>query len=529
MPSSIVLASTAEAAPELSVGAVLRRAAQIAPQRDALVSVEADTTRRWSFVELVAAVDQLAAGLLEAFEPGERVAVCSPNCAEMVLLQYALAVAGLVLVPLNPTLRDGELEYTLHDCGAAGAFVAVEHRDRPLESIVDALRPALPRLRHVVGLPDALGGWYRPAREIAEPDPDTVVQIQYTSGTTGPPKGVLISHRGMAITAAAFSERTARPPASVWVNPMPLFHTAGNVLGTLGACWDAATHVVLPFDPLLVMRALTDERADVLSAAPTLLHALLDTSDGPMDLPDLEAIVTGGSTLEPAFVRRVEAEFGARLLVIYGMTETCGAALMTSPSDAPADRESTAGRPLPYTDVKVIDPETGNVVEYGQPGELCIRGARITAGYHGRPDETRQAIDADGWLRTGDRASMDERGYCRIEGRLKDLIKTGGENVTPSEVEACLAEHAAVARAAVVGLPDERWGELVTAFVIPAGDARPALAMELRAHCERHLAPFKVPRRWAFVDELPLTASSKVQHARLRQRAIAEAELLEVT
>ena len=239
--------------------------------------------------------------------------------------------------------------------------------------------------------------------------------------------------------------------------------------------------------------------------------------------------MTGGSTLEPAFVRRVEAEFGARLLVIYGMTETCGAALMTSPADASADRESTAGRPLPYTDVKVIDPETGNVVGYGQPGELCIRGARITAGYHGRPDETRQAIDADGWLRTGDRASMDERGYCRIEGRLKDLIKTGGENVTPSEVEACLAEHAAVARAAVVGLPDERWGELVTAFVIPAGDTHPALAAELRAHCERHLAPFKVPRRWAFVDELPLTASSKVQHARLRQRAIAEAELLEVT
>jgi len=526
---SIVVASTAEAAPELSVGGVLRRAAGLAPQRAALVGVEADATRRWSFTELVAVADQLAAGLLEAFAPGERVAVCSPNTAEIVLLQYALAVAGLILVPLNPTLRDGELEYALRDCEAAGAFVAVEHRGRELASIVESLRPGLPALRRVVELPDGLGEWYRPAGEIAEPDPGSVVQIQYTSGTTGPPKGVLITHRGMATTASAFSQRTARPPGSVWVNPMPLFHTAGNVLGTLGACWDAATHVVLPFDAPRVLRALVDERADVLSAAPTLLHGLLDASGGPLELPDLEVIVTGGSTLEPAFVRRVEAGFAADLLVIYGMTETCGAALMTSPVDAPADRETTVGKPLPHTDIKVIDADSGDVAAFGQPGELCVRGARITAGYHGRPDETRRAIDADGWLHTGDRASMDERGYCRIEGRLKDLIKTGGENVTPSEVEACLAEHDAVARAAVVGLPDERWGELVTAFVIPAGERHSALAADLRAHCERHLAPFKVPRRWAFVDELPLTASSKVQHARLRERAIAEAELLEAT
>ena len=518
--------------PEMTVGDALRRAVRIAPDRTGLVGFETDPARRWTFAELLSDAEPLAASLLHAFAPGDRVAVCSPNCAEVVLLQFAVALGGLTLVPLNPTLRDRELEYALGHSGASVAFVAAEHRDRGLAELVSSMARRLPLLREVVALPAQLVAWRSRAvgSTLSDVEPGALGQIQYTSGTTGLPKGVLITHRGMTTTAAAFTSRLARPAGGVWINPMPLFHTAGNVLGALGACWQVATHVVLPFKPSRVVEAIVSERADVLSAAPTLLHALVDEfHPQALDLPTLEVVFTGGSTLEPAFVRRVEASFGARLSVIFGMTETCGAALVTSPQDGPTDRQTTAGRPLPYTEIKIVDTESQEIVRCGERGELCVRGARITTGYHDRADETARTIDTDGWLHTGDQASMDDRGYCRIEGRLKELIKSGGENIAPSEIESCLLEHPAVSQTAVVGLPDERWGEIVTAFVVPVGERTPTLAAELLEHCRGTLAPFKLPRRWAFVDELPVTASGKVQRVVLRDRAIGAPDQLERT
>ena len=499
----------------MTVGDVLRRAAHRVPDRDGLVDANAPDGGRWTYAELLAESELVARALLSRFAPGERIASCSPNRFELVLLQFGAALAGLTLVPLNPLLRRGELQHALGGSGAAGIVVAEEHRGQRLAEIVAGL--GLPSLREIVVLGD---GWERlradaGPRELPAVDPDGLAQIQYTSGTTAAAKGVLITHRGMALTAEAFCERERVSDGAAWVNPMPQFHTAGNVLGTLGATWACAPHVVLAFEPGRTPPAIEDARAGLVSAAPPLVHAMLEHPAFPdTDLSSVEVVMTGGSTVEPSFVRRVEEAFGAKLSITFGMTETCGAACVTSPDDAQADREGTVGRPLPHTEVRIAD-----------NGELLVRGPRVTRGYHDLPEETARAIDAEGWLHTGDLASMDERGYVRVEGRLKDMIKRGGENVAPAEVEACLAEHAAVAEAAVVGLPDERWGEVVVAYVRPAEGAQPDVA-ELVAHCRERLASFKVPRRWAVVDAMPLTASGKIRRAELRERAAGDPDAL---
>jgi fatty-acyl-CoA synthase len=500
----------------VTVGDLLRRAAARVPDRTALVDANVADGRRWTFAELLADSELVARALLERFAPGERVAACAPNRTELVLLQFGTALAGLTLVPLNPLLRRPELGYTLGKAGAAGIVVAPEYRGHALAESVEALRPELPALREAIVLDedwDALlaGAGTAPLPEVG---PDDVGQIQFTSGTTGHPKGVIISHRGMALTAEAFSDREHVTDGAPWLNPMPLFHTAGNVLGTLGAAWACAPHVVLAFTAERTIAALTEHRPGMVSAAPTLLHAMLEHPDFPgADTSAVEVVMTGGSTVEPAFVRHVEAAFGARLSITFGMTETCGAAMVTAPEDAQADRETTVGRPLPHTEVRIAE-----------TGELLLRGPRVTRGYHDLPEETASAIDADGWLHTGDLASMDERGYVRIEGRLKDMIKRGGENIAPAEVEACLAEHPAVAEAVVVGLPDERWGEIVVAYVRPDGEQPPV--EDLVAHCRERLASFKIPRRWAFLGELPQTASGKIRRTELRERAASDPDAL---
>jgi len=504
------------------LGDVLHRAAREGPA-DLLLSTPA-SGETWTAAELLADARAVAAGLLRDFAPGSRIATCLGNGPEPVLLQLGVALAGMTLVPVNPRSRPAELEHALRLSGAVCLYAAVDAGDNPVADLADEIAARLPGLREV----RRCGDDWRVSIELAEPadlpavDPESLAQVQFTSGTTGRAKGVRITHAGMVTTGRAFAERLGPTAGRVWVNPMPLFHTAGNVLGVVGALWARAEHVVLPFAPAPVLRAMADRGATLLSAAPTLLDLLAASPDRPgTDLTALQVLFTGGMTVTPAFVDRVESVFDARLSITFGMTETCGAVLMTAPTDPDRIRRETVGAPLAGTDVRIAGPD-GVAVPPGAPGELWVRGARITRGYLDDPAATAEAIDADGWLHTGDLAEMDDDGSCRVVGRLKDMIKTGGENVSPVEVEELLVTHPDVARAAVVGLPDQRWGELVVAFVVPAEGRDPDPA-ELTEFCRDGLSPFKVPRLWRVVDDLPMTASAKVQRAELRRMAAEQA------
>ncbi|TDC51186.1 acyl-CoA synthetase [Actinomadura sp. KC345] len=508
---------------EAVVGDVLRRAARLGPDDPVLTGVApagagGPAPAVWTAAELLADATAVAASLLRLHPPGTRVATYLPNGPEAVLLQFGVALAGMVLVPVNPRSRPDELAHALGLSGAASLYV----RDEAAGPAGEAAS-RLPRLGEVVRLD---GDWRPPRAEGPAPalpyvDPDSLAQILFTSGTSGRPKGVRIHHRGMVHTSHAFNRRIGLPPGGVWVDPMPLFHTAGNVLGVMGALWQRAEHVVMRFEPAAVLEAVDARRATLLSAAPTLLHLLMDHPDFPATgMRDLRVVFTGGMTLTPSMVGTIEARFGAPLSVTFGMTETCGCALQTAPlADGTEVRRTTVGTPVEGTGVRVVD-AAGEVVPVGRSGELLLRGARLTQGYYGDPEATARAIDADGWLHTGDLAVMDARGRLRIAGRLTDMIKTGGENVAPEEVEEVVTGHPGVARAAVVGVPDARWGELVVAFVVPepGADFDPDA---VTAYCRERLTPFKVPRRWTVVGELPLTASAKVRRAELRRRAAA--------
>lgn len=509
-----------------TVGDILRRAARLGPDDSLVRTVTPDAEHQWTARELLADSERVAESLLSRHDPGTRIATCLANGPEAILLQLGTALAGMTLVPLNPRARPQEIDHALRLSEAACMYAAEDAAGNPAADIAAELLPGLPALievRRCAGDWEALLG--REPGNLPRVDPEALAQIQFTSGTTGPAKGVQITHAGMAVTADAFRRRIGLPGGGVWINPMPLFHTAGNVLGVTGGLWQRCEHVVLPFDPGKVLSLVEERRATLLSAAPTLLDLLMTHPQmRGTDLSSLQVVFTGGQTVTPAFVDKVEISFGARLSVTFGMTETCGAALQTAPSDPGKVRRETVGRPLPGTDVRIATPE-GESAKPGEPGELWLRGTRLTRGYYANPQATAAAIDACGWLHTGDLAIMDADGTCRITGRLKDMIKTGGENVSPVEVEEAVASHPAVANAAVVGVPSERWGEVIVAFVVPAPRQQIDLG-ELERHCRDRLSPFKIPRAWRVVDELPMTASAKVQRAELRRLAAADTTLV---
>ncbi len=463
------------------MGGVLRAAAAAAPDQPAMVAGVPDprARRRWSYAQLLAEAERAARALTARFVPGERVAVWAPNLPEWIILEYAAALAGLVLVTVNPAYRPSELAHVLNQSGAAGIFLVPEYRS-PMAQFLAEVRPGVPALREVVyftGWADFLAT--APDRAtLPDVRPDDLAQIQYTSGTTGFPKGAELHHRGLTNNARFYAERIGLQPGEVLVNPMPLFHTAGCGMGVLGAAQRRAVHVpVLAWDPALVLELLETERAAVIgSTAPTMMIALLGHPDlGRRDLSSLRIAVSGGAPVPAELVRRVESRLGVRFSIVFGTTECSPLLTVVRPDAEPEDRAGTLGTPLPQTEIKIADPATGAPVPVGQPGELCARGYLVMRGYHDAEQATAAAIDAEGWYHTGDLASLDGRGYLRIEGRIKDMIIRGGENIYPREIEDALFAHPAVAEAAVVGIPDETWGEVIAAFVRPVpGQPAPA-------------------------------------------------------
>jgi len=519
---------------DLTVGDALRGAAAEAPSTTALVEGVADPAarRRWSYAELLEASERAARALLGRFAPGDRIAVWANNIPEWVILELAAGLAGITVVTVNPALRPQELAYVLGQSQADGIFLVPAYRASPMAEMMRQVRGDLPALREVISFADweAFCAEGAPDRALPEMSPHAPAQIQYTSGTTGFPKGAVLHHRGIVNNARLYTARLGLGPGRVQLSAMPLFHTAGCVMSVLGAVVTRGPLVLPPyFDPGLILELIAAERPATLIGVPTMLIGMLDHPDFPAaDLSSVASVVTGGAVVQPELVRRVEAGFGAPLSIVFAQTEASPVITQTEPGDHPDDRADTLGRPLAQTDVKIVDVATGATAALGVVGEICTRGYHVMTGYFDNDDATAAAIDADGWLHTGDLGSMDERGYCRIGGRLKDMIIRGGENIYPREIEHVLFSHEDVADVAVLGVPDEKWGEQVAAFIRPA-DGRTPDPDALFAYCRERLAPHKTPRHWRIVEDFPLTPSGKVQKYVLRERFVAEPEVRATT
>jgi len=505
--------------PELSVGQLLRQATKEAPDRIALVEGVAQDRRRWTYQELLAVSEQVARGLLESFAPGDRVAVWAPNIPEWLFLEFGAALAGLVLVTVNPAYRPKELRHVLGQSGASGLFLVDEFRGSPMRQYLQEVQPDLPALRNVVRFSE-FDEWLAAAPDSAslpDVDPSSAAQIQYTSGTTGVSKGALLTHRGIVANAQFDAAAVGLGTEDVWLDPMPLFHCGGCVIATLGSVWARATHVpLLRFDPKLVLDLVEQELGSVLIAVPTMLISTMEEPNfAGLDLHSLRAVISGGAKVPPDLVRRIESTLGVQVSIVFGQTEASPTITQTVLDDSLMDKAETVGRPHPHTEVKIVD-QKGETVPIGVVGELCTRGYLVMPGYYEMPEQTAQAIDEEGWLHTGDLCSMDDRGYCSVEGRLRDMIIRGGENIYPREIEEILYTHPGVGDVAVVGLPDPKWGEEVAAFVRPASGCFPT-EEELFALVRSQLAPHKAPTRWLFVESLPLTPSGKIQKFELRR------------
>ncbi|GAA5151150.1 AMP-binding protein [Pseudonocardia eucalypti] len=523
-------ADTSVPVAETTVGELLRDTAARAPDELALVAGVGDPAarRRWTYAELVADADAVAGVLLEHLEPGERLGVWAPNVPEWQVVQFGAALAGITVVSLNPAYTEVEASYALGQSRCAAVVAAGDVRGRDFRRLVASVRGDLPALRHILDFEPGSELWAGvPGGARPEVTPASPAMIQYTSGTTGFPKGAILAHRGMVNNARLFARRFGIAAGSVWLNPLPMFHVGGCGFGALGAMWNRSAHVVTGFEPGLSLELIEAERAAFFPGVPTMLIAMMEHPRFPdTDLSSLEVVMSGGTTVPPELVGRVEKEFGARFGAIFGQTEMGGVMCQSLPGDSLADKSARVGRPLERTEMKVVSPVSGEVVPCGEVGEFHVRGIGQFSGYFDRPEDTAKALDADGWFRTGDLGTMDDRGYVAVTGRLKDMIIRGGENIYPREIEDLLHTVPGIAEAAVVGMPDEYWGEQVAAVVRPAPGVEPDPAA-WRAAVRERLSGQKAPRRWFLTDAMPLTAGGKVRKFRLVE-LIGEGALSEV-
>lgn len=535
-------ADTSQPVLELTTGDLLREAAADAGDQTALVEVAPagtpsltgaeSTARRWTYQQLLAEAEQGAHWLLAQFSPGERITIWAPNIPEWVILQYAAALAGLVVVTANPALRAPELAYVLRQSRSAGLFHTASFRGSDMTAIAREASAGLPNLRTTFCFADwqaTVGAHRADGGQLPAVRPGDAAQIQYTSGTTGFPKGALLHHRGLVTNARFMIDRTQLPARGTMVSAMPQFHTAGCAMGVLGCAHQRATYVLcLLFEPGLVLTAAQDYAADMLGGVPTMLIAMLSHPGfDRFDLSRVSRVLSGGSPIPPELVEQAERGFGALFTAVYGQTELSPVVTQTSPDDPPELKKATAGRPLPQVEVVIRDPVTGRTVPVGQPGEICARGYQAMLGYFDMPERTAETVDPDGWLCTGDLGVLDDQGYLRVTGRLKDMIIRGGENIYASEIEQMLFTHPDIRDVAVLGLPDPAWGEIVAAVLVPADPVQVLEVTELHEFCRVNLAPHKTPARWFQTADLPLTGSGKVQKFRLLEQ-IDRAELDEL-
>ncbi len=524
-----------------TIGANLARAVAEHGDRPALVSRHQGV--RLTYAELDVEVDRIARALIAAgLERGDRLGLWSPNRAEWALVQYATARLGVILVNVNPAYRAHELAYALRQSGCRMLVAAKEFKTSDYVAMVGEVREELDGLERVVHLDDpswdelVAGADGVETGEVAERaavlEPGDPINIQYTSGTTGFPKGATLSHVNI-LNNGFFTGEGCRITAddSICV-PVPYYHCFGMVMGNLAAISHGAS-VVLPaeaFEPVAVLDAVSEERCTTLYGVPTMFIAELDELDRDPDRWDLSSLRTGIMAGSPCPVETMRAVIDrmnmAEVTICYGMTETSPVSAQTGYDDELELRVSTVGTVHPHVEVRVADPETGEVLERGETGEFQTRGYSVMLGYWEDPERTAEAIDAEGWMHTGDQATMDDADYLKIVGRIKDMVIRGGENVYPREVEEFLLGHPEVLDVQVVGVPDERFGEELCAWVRCREDAG-CEPEDLREYCRGQIAHYKVPRYVRFTDEFPMTVTGKVQKFKLRDQAVAELGLAE--
>lgn len=528
LSQSLFPAQSNEGVREITVGQLLRETASCHPTRQALLEVDVDgrRARRWTYAELLTDVEHLALALASRFQPGEKVVVWAPNCPQWVLMEYACALAGLVLVTANPAFQVKELRYVLAQSGAVGLFRVDSFRANPMAQIGAKATHGLAAIREIVNLDDseALYHGANAGATLPAPRPLDPAQIQYTSGTTGFPKGAVLSHRGLVNNARFYASRCQVTAHSTWLNMMPMFHTSGCGMVTLG-CLQAGCRMVLVslFDPNVIDDLIEQEQVTVILGVPTMIVALLEAFDQrARDVSTLELISCGGSMVAPDLVRQVRNTFGCSFSTLYGQTEHCPVITQHHIDDALGDLCNTTGQPIPQTDVSIRNVQNNRVVPIGEVGEICARGPSTMIEYHDNSVATAETIDEQVWLHTGDLGAMDERGYVRVTGRVKEMIIRGGENHFPAEIENVLLEHPLVIEVAVVGLPDAKWGEIIACF-IRTNDDTVLDIQALHRHCRGALAAQKTPSVWCQVREFPLTGSGKIQKFKFRDAYLAGA------
>ena len=521
-----------------TIGANLRRTASRVPHSDALVVRH--QRARFTYEQLDRAVDEVAAGLLGlGLKPGDRLALWSPNCAEWVLLQYATARAGVVLVNVNPAYRTSELAFVLKQSGARVLVSAPAFKTSDYAAMIAEVHPALPALEKVIFLGPQLEALQKAgaqagfeALRAVEPalQFDDAINIQYTSGTTGFPKGATLSHHNILNNGYFIGERCRYTEQDRVCLPVPFYHCFGMVLGNLALTTHGAC-IVVPspsFEPRAALEAVQAERCTGLYGVPTMFIAELELPD--FDKYDLSTLRTGimaGSPCPVEVMKQVVTRMHCtEMTICYGMTETSPVSTQTEVTDPLERRVGSVGRVHPHVEVKIIDPNTGQVMPRGEKGELLTRGYSVMLGYWDDPARTAEAIDAAGWMHTGDLATMDAEGFCNIVGRSKDMIIRGGENVYPREIEEYLYGHPQIADVQVNGVPDPKYGEEICACVKRREES--ALTVEqVKEFCRGRIAHYKVPRYVLFVDEFPMTITGKIQKYRLREQAREQLKLAE--
>ena len=540
---------------EETIGENFERTVGRFPFHDALIEaapLPGEDARRWSYTKLNDDVDRLARALLAVgFAKGERIGIWSPNCAEWTVVQLATAKIGAILVNVNPAYRSHELEFVVRQNGMRMLVAAPSDRNSDYTSMSRNALAECPDLQELVFLPDSgvpglrAGvpeaeseltyaellkraddvGHAKLKERMAELDPHEAINLQYTSGTTGFPKGATLTHHNILNNGYAIGELLGYTEHDRVVIPVPFYHCFGMVIGNLNAFSHGAATIIpgRSFSPAATLEAVQDFHGTSLYGVPTMFIAELALPDfASYDLSTLRTGVMAGSTCPVEVMRRVISEMNmSDVAICYGMTETSPVSTMTRRGDSLGQRTQTVGRTMPHLESKVVDAATGEVLERGEIGELCTRGYAVMQGYWNQPEKTAEAIDADGWMHTGDLARMDEDGYVVIEGRIKDLVIRGGENIYPREIEDFLYTHPAIQDVQVIGVPDDRYGEELMACIILAPGAEPLDAEAVAEFCRGKLAHYKIPRYVDVRESFPMTVSGKIRKVEMREEAVA--------